>query len=182
LRISRKRPKSSKPQKRYNKNTYIRSEELRIIGENGENLGVMSTQKALDLTAEQGLDLVEVSPLANPPVAKIVSFSKLKYEEDKQKRKEKANRKITETKVIRLSVRIGEHDFQTRINQAQKFIKEGNKVKIELRLRGRERQHKDLARTNLQKFIDTVNQTVEVKMEQEIKIMGGQFSTVISGK
>lgn len=182
MRISRKRPKARKPQFKYRTNEYIRSPEVRLIDETGENVGVVSTSKALSMARESGLDLVEVSPLAQPPVAKIVDYSKLKYEEDKLRRKEKAKHKNVEIKVIRLSLRIGKHDTDTRINQAKKFLSGEDKVKIELNLRGRERQHRDLAKSIIEKFVEQVNEGVEVKIEQNIKVQGSQLSTLISKK
>src|SRR3989338_11416260 len=106
MRISRKKPNNKRVEfKKYRANQYIRSEQVRLIDENGQNLGNVPTQKALEIAQEKGLDLVEVSPLANPPVVKIVDYSKLRYQEEKERRKEKSKQKKVEVKSIRLSLR-----------------------------------------------------------------------------
>jgi len=153
-----------------------------LIDETGQNIGNISTEKALALAREKGLDLVEVSPLANPPVAKIVDYSKLKYQEEKERRKEKAKQKKIEVKGIRLSLRISEHDKDVRIKQAIKFLNNEDKIKIEMILRGRERQHKDLGSDIINKFINSINSEVETNTEQAIKAQGGKISAVIAKK
>jgi len=153
-----------------------------LIDETGQNIGVIATDKALALAQEKGLDLVEVSPLATPPVAKIVDYSKLKYQEEKERRKERAKQKKTEIKGIRLSLRISDHDKEVRIKQAEKFLNHEDKVKIEMILRGRERQHKDLAREIIKKFIDSIDQLIPVKTEQALNIQGSKLSVMIAKK
>lgn len=167
---------------RYRLNDYIRAPEVRVIDESGQNLGVMPTVQAIELARQKELDLVEVSPLAQPPVAKIILYSKFKYEEEKQQRKERAQHKIVEVKIIRLSLRIGQHDREMRIKQAQRFLQEGNKVKIELNLKGRERQHKDLAREIIRRFAEGLQATTPIRIEQEIKTQGSQLSMLIAKK
>lgn len=153
-----------------------------MIDDSGENIGVIETKKALEMASEKGLDLVEVSPLAKPPVAKIIDYSKLKYQEEKERRKGRANQKKVEIKGIRLSLRIGEGDKMFRVKQAVKFLEADDKVKIEMTLRGREKQHKDLAREIVNKFIQTVNESVETKVEQKLNVQGGKLSVVIAKK
>ena len=136
----------------------------------------------MELARERELDLVEVSPLAQPPVAKIIDFNKLRYEEDKSRRKEKAKHKIVETKVIRLSLRIGEHDLQTRMNQTKSFLEDNNKVKIELFLKGREKQRRGLAMQIISKFLENLNQQIPIRIEQEIKNQGDQLNALIANK
>ena len=183
MRISHKNSRY-KPvqQKRHRTNTFIKTPQVRLIDENGANIGVIDTDKALDMAQERGLDLVEVSPLADPPVVKIVDYSKLKYQEEKERRKEKAKQKKVEIKVVKLSLRIGEHDTNVRIGQAEKFLGQGDKVKIELIMKGREHQHMPLGREKIQKFIDDVNQLVPINTEQAIAITGGNFSAIIVKK
>ena len=154
--------------------------EVRLIDETGQNIGVTSTADALARAQELGLDLVEVSPLANPPVAKIVDYAKLKYEEEKERRKEKAKQKKIEIKGIRLSVRIGAHDMDVRLRQALNFLEDGDKIKIELILRGRERRQTDLAKETVEKFVTALRENREIKIEQPIKIMGGRLSAIIA--
>lgn len=185
MRISRKKPNSRGGQsfnKKHRLNHQIKSPELRLIDERGENLGVIATSEALAMARDKGLDLVEVSPLANPPVAKIVDYSKLRYQEEKEKRKEKAKQKKIEVKGIRLTFRIGEGDKNTKIKQTIKFLKADDKVKIEMQLRGRERQHKDKAKESVNQFIQSVNEEVETKLESPVTVQGGKLSVLIAKK
>lgn len=183
MRISRRRfyrrIKVEVPQHRYKVNEWIKAPEVRLVDENGAHVGVIPTAQAIAMARERELDLVEVSPLANPPVAKILNYNKLKYEEGKERKREKAKQKKVETKGIRLSLRISPHDTETRLVQAQKFLGDNDKVRIEMILRGRERQHKDLAEKIIQNFIDNVHQTIPVKVEQGLSALGGKLSTII---
>lgn len=156
--------------------------QILLIDEAGANLGVMPTSKALSLAREKGLDLIEVFPLANPPVAKIQDYNKLKYQEAKEQKKNKAKQKKVELKGIRLSLNIGENDLNNRVTQSVKFLEENDKVRVEIHLKGRELQKKDLARKIVQKFIDLVSQNLPVKIEQEITVQGGKFSAIIAKK
>jgi len=118
--------------------------------------------------------------LAQPPVVKIVDYSKLRYQEEKERRKERAKQKKIEIKGIRLSLRIGEHDTEVRVNQAKKFLEQGDKVKVEVILRGRERQHTHLAKSNIDKFIEAVKAAVPIMIEQPISMQGGRLSVLIA--
>ena len=113
-------------------------------------------------------------------MAKILDYSKLRYREEKERRNEKAHQKKIEVKGIRLSLRISEHDRDVRVNQAQKFLADGDKVRIEMQLRGREMQHADLARDILKKFINALNTVKPVKVEQPLSMQGGKFSVIVS--
>lgn len=163
-------------------NDQIKNPEVRVIGENGENLGVMETARALSLAQEHGLDLIEVSPLAQPPVCRIQDYNKFKYQEAKEKRKKKAGQKKVEIKGLRLSVRIGLNDLEVRRNQALNFLEENNKVRIEVMLRGREHQHKHLALDIINKFIQMVEEKMPLRVEQETAAQGGKFSCIIAKK
>ncbi len=183
MRISRKKIKyKPSQQKKYRANDRIKSPQIRLIDENGQNIGIVDTEEAREMAQDRGLDLVEVSPLANPPVVKIVDYSKLKYQEEKERRKEKAKQKKVEIKGIRLSLRISDHDKEVRIKQAERFLKQDDKVKLELALKGRERQHKDLASEIVNKFIKSLNELVEITVEQPLNIQGGKLSIVIAKK
>lgn len=184
MRISRRKPRFAQrsPQKRYRINQYIRVPEVRLIDENGQNVGIVETQKAIALAQEGGLDLVEVSPLAQPPVAKIIDFSKMKYKEEKERRKEKAKQKKIEVKGIRLSLRISEHDKEIRLNQAKKFLDQENKIRIGLILKGREKQHLSLAKEIVNKFIDSLNQLIPIMIEHPLNIQGGKLSVLVAKK
>lgn len=185
MRISRRRfhrriKVEPRLQQRYRVNEWIRAPEVRLVDEQGVHAGIMPTAQALALARERGLDLVEVQPLAQPPVVKMLNFSKLKYEAGKERKREKAKQKKIEVKGVRLSLRIGKHDTATRLTQAQKFLGDNDKVRIELILRGRERQHKDLAEKIIQDFITAVHQTIPVKVEQGTTAQGGKLSTIIA--
>ncbi len=184
MRISKRKPSYKKEGqlKKYRINQQITAPEIRLIDENGQNLGIMPTRQAIKIAQEKELDLIEVSPLANPPVAKILDFNRLRYREEKEKRKEKAKQKKIEIKGIRLSLRIGEHDLETRIKQSQRFLTDGNKVKVELNLKGRERQHQELAISIINQFLETLGQTIPIRIEQPLNVQNGQITIVISKK
>ena len=183
MRISHKRNRYQQDTtKRHRTNQFIRVPAVRLIDENGENIGVIDTDKAMEMAQEKGLDLVEVSPLANPPVVKIVDYAKMKYEKEKERRKEKAKQKKIEIKGIRLSLRISDHDIQVRINRAKDFLADGDKVKIDMQLRGREMQHKDLAREIMNKFVADIGNLTPINIEAPLSVMGGRLSTIITNK
>jgi translation initiation factor IF-3 len=125
-------------------NHAIRANELRVLDENGDQLGILSKSEALAAAERAGLDLVEVSPNANPPVAKIVDWGKYNYQKTKQLQQQKKQQKTIDIKQIRLGMRIGDHDLDIKLNKARKFLEAGHKVKIMLLYRGRENAHKDL--------------------------------------
>ena len=122
-------------------NEQIRDKEVRVIGTDGEQLGIMSAKDALKLAEEAGVDLVKIAPTAKPPVCKIVDYGKYKYELTRKEKEAKKKQKVIETKEIRLSPNIDTNDLNTKINSAKKFIEKGNKVKVTLRFRGREMAH-----------------------------------------
>ena len=122
-------------------NEQIRDKEVRVIGEEGEQLGVMPTKEALKLAEEAGVDLVKIAPTAKPPVCKIVDYGKFKYEQTRKEKEAKKKQKTVEIKEIRLSPNIDTNDLNTKINAARKFISKGDRVKITLRFRGREMAH-----------------------------------------
>lgn len=131
----------------------------------------------MNLAKEKGLDLVEISPKANPPVAKILDFGQFKYELKKREQKDRIKRKKSEIKGIRLSLRIGQHDKELRIRQAKKFLDQGHKVKIEMILKGRERAYFDRAKEIINQFIESLG---NIKTEQPITRQGGNLITIIS--
>lgn len=122
-------------------NEQIRDREVRVIGEDGEQLGIMPTKEALKLAEEAGVDLVKITPTAKPPVCKIVDYGKFKYEQTRKEKEAKKKQKTVEIKEIRLSPNIDTNDLNTKINAARKFISKGDRVKITLRFRGREMAH-----------------------------------------
>jgi translation initiation factor IF-3 len=150
-----------------------------VITEDGEHLGILKTADALAKAREREQDLVIIQPKAEPPVAKVVDFGKFKYEKEKESRKQKAKLKTVEVKGIRLSVRIGAHDLDVRREQAKKFLENGDKVKIEIILRGRERRHGDLAQQIIYQFTESLNKLMPVKVEQPVTRQGGQLTSII---
>lgn len=173
-----------KLEKRFRVNQQIRIPEVFLIDENGEKVGIMPTQKALAMAQEAGVDLVEVNPAARPSVAKIMDYGQFKYEKEKQAQKQKTKQQKTETKGVRLSIRISKHDFDFRLNQAKKFLEKRNKLKIEVTLKGRERQHPEKAREIINKFIEELKQFEElnIDIEQDLTRQGGRFNIVVVNK
>jgi translation initiation factor IF-3 len=159
-------------------NEYIRISPVRLIDESGQQVGVVPTDQALQMAREQELDLVEIVPNTRPPVVKIMDFGKYQYQKAKEEQQQKAKQKKTEVKGIRLGLRTDDHDLDVRRKQAEKFLAQGNKVKIEIRLRGREKAHQPLARETLKNFILSI--TAPNKIEQEIKKFPGGFNVVIA--
>jgi len=133
-------------------NEQIRDKEVRVIGENGEQLGIMSAKEALKLAKEANLDLVKIAPTAKPPVCKIIDYGKYKYEMARKEKEARKKQKITEVKEIRLTPSIDENDLNTKANQARKFIANGDKVKVTMRFRGREMAHPASAKIILDNF------------------------------
>ena len=133
-------------------NDEIDSDQLRIIDAVGENIGVISRTRALELAAESGLDLVEISPNISPPVAKIMDYGKYKYERQKKRHEAKKKQKTIDIKEIKLRPNIEEHDYQVKLTAAKKFIEQGNKVKVTLRFRGREMHHREIGEAILKRI------------------------------
>lgn len=144
-------------------NERIRAKEIRVVGENGEQLGVLSVNEAIALANEKNLDLVEISPNATPPVCKIMDYGKFKYEKTKKDKENKKKQKNVVVKEIRIKPHIDEHDKDTKISQIEKFIAKEYKVKISLRLSGRERLHADSAIKILDAFAEHFEETALVE-------------------
>lgn len=173
-----------KQEKFFRANNFIRSTEVFLINENGENIGNMPTVKAMQMAEEVGLDLVEVNPKAIPPVVKIIDLGKLKYERDKRAHKQKLQEKKVEIKGIRLSMRIGKNDFDLRLKQAIKFLEKNQKIKIDLILKGREKQHQEKARQVINEFIQKLEQIEKFNIirEQDLSMQGGRLNMVLMNK
>ena len=166
--------------KYYRINNKITAPQVRLINEKGEHLDIIKTEKALEIAREKKLDLVEISPQAKPPVAKILNFNRFKYALKKKEKQQKKERTINEVKGIRLTPRIGKHDLNLRIKKACEFINKGNKVKIEMILRGREKAHFPLAQKLTEEFIETLGENIQI--EQKIKRQGSRLVALISKK
>ncbi len=133
-------------------NEQIRDREVRVIGEDGQQLGVMSSRDAMKLAEEAGVDLVKIAPTAKPPVCRIVDYGKFKYEQTRKEKEAKKKQKTTEVKELRLSPNIDTNDLNTKVNAARKFLSKGDKVKITLRFRGREMAHMNNSKHILDDF------------------------------
>lgn len=149
-----------------------------LIDDEGKNIGEIETWKALELARSHELDLVEVSPKAFPPVCKIMDYGKHQYQQSKQNRLAQAKQKKVELKGIRIGLKTDEHDLSFKKNQSDKFLSKGNKVKIELILKGREKMHRDLGRKNLESFISEL--TTPHKLEEPIKGTPQGFNVIIA--
>lgn len=155
----------------------ILAPEVRLIDEDSGSSNVVSRDEALRIAREREIDLVEVSPLATPPVVKLVDFGKFRYQQEKLDRKQKAKQKRVDVKGIRLSFKMSPHDREVRVAQTMKFLKDGDKVKIEMLLRGREQAHIDIAKKMFSEFIAAID--LPIKLDQELKRLGGMLSAII---
>jgi len=173
--IKRVFPKKA-PRERINEQ--IRVPQIRVIDDQGNQLGIMTPFEALQIAREREIDLVEVAPTAQPPVCRIMDYGKFQYQQSKQDRQSKAKQKKTEVKGIRIGVRTDDHDLNFKKDQTEKFLAKGDKVKIEIVLRGREKAHAELARTNLVNFLKSI--AIDYKVEQDIKRFPGGFNVVIA--
>ena len=161
-------------------NSQIRNEEVRVLLDDGEKLGVMKTQDAINVAKDRKMDLVEIAPNNNPPVCKIIDYGKFKYQEQKKKNEAKKKQKTIETKEIKIRPGTGEHDYQVKIKNANKFIKEGNRVKFSLRFKGREMEHSNLGIEMLKRVKQDLIEVIRVEMEP--KIEGRQDFIVVAPK
>ncbi|SHK48149.1 bacterial translation initiation factor 3 (bIF-3) [Hespellia stercorisuis DSM 15480] len=161
-------------------NEQIRDREVRLIGENGEQLGVMSSREAMKLAQEAELDLVKIAPTAKPPVCKIIDYGKFKYEQTRRDKEAKKKQKTVELKEVRLSPNIEANDLNTKMTNARKFISKGNKVKITLRFRGREMAHMNQSRHILDDFAKALEDIAVV--EKPSKLEGRSISMVLTEK
>jgi len=162
-------------------NEQIRVSEVRVIDEKGVNLGVLKIQEAIGLAKEKGLDLVEISEKTTPPICKIIDYGKYKYIQEKKEKKQQSHQKKSEIKGIRIGLTTSSHDLEIRAHQIEKFFKEGHKARIEMKLKGREKAHFDLAKERLELFISTIHGGI--KREEEIKRSPqGLAITICQGK
>lgn len=158
-------------------NERIRDAEIRLIGADGENVGVVSGARALEMAEEVGLDLVEISPNANPPVCKIMDFGKYKYETQKREAEARKKQKIIDVKEVKFRPNTDKHDYDVKMRNVFRFLEDGDKVKITLRFRGREMAHQDLGRTLLQRIAGDVDGLG--KVENMPKMEGRQMIMII---
>ena len=161
-------------------NEQIRDREVRLIGEDGEQLGIMSSREAMKLAAEANLDLVKIAPTAKPPVCKIIDYGKYRYELARKEKEAKKKQKVIEIKEVRLSPNIDENDLNTKMNNARKFLEKGNKVKVTLRFRGREMAHVQQSKHILDDFAQMLGDIAVI--EKPAKMEGRSMSMVLTEK
>lgn len=159
-------------------NERIRDRELRVIDEDGTQLGIVPTREALTTAKEKGLDLFVVQPDANPPVAKIMDYGRHKFEQEKKNRETKRKHHIVDVKEIKMRYKIEEHDYQVKLRNAHKFLNDGDKIKVLTILRGREMQHKDMAMKLMQKFAEELKDLAI--MDREPKMEGKSVLMILS--
>ncbi len=161
-------------------NEEIRDKEVRLVGTDGEQLGIVSISVAQNMAIEKNMDLVKIAPQAVPPVCKIMDYGKFKFEQAKREKEAKKNQKVIEIKEVRLSLNIDTNDFNTKVNRAIKFLEAGDKVKAALRFRGREMAHPELGVNIMQRFTDAVAAVGVV--EKQPKMEGRSMVMFVSPK
>ncbi len=161
-------------------NGAISAREVRLIGAEGENHGVVSHQAAMNIAAESGLDLVEISPNAEPPVCKVLDYGKFKYEQQKKANLARKNQKTQDVKEIKMRPGIDVHDYNVKLKKVHQFIENGDKVKMTIRFRGREMAHQELGMEVLNRVADEMEETA--KIEARPKMEGRQMIMVIAPK
>ena len=161
-------------------NNFIRAKEVRVISETGEQLGVLNIFAAIDLAKSKGLDLIQVTEKVDPPVCRIGDYGKYLYSAQKKEKKIKVNTKITKLKEIQLGFNIAAGDIETKAKQAEKFLKEGHKIKVNMVLKGREKAMGEMASKKVIFFLETTDKLIPVKVERDLKRDPKGFTMIIS--
>ncbi|MDR1928388.1 MAG: translation initiation factor IF-3 [Oscillospiraceae bacterium] len=161
-------------------NDAIRDREIRVVSETGEQLGIMSAARALQLAESKNLDLVKIAPMAKPPVCKIMDYGKYRFEQSRREKETRKNQRVVELKEIRLSLGIDKHDFDTKAGHALRFLEAGNKVKVSIRFRGREMAHANLAHGTMASFAEACAGVATV--ERAAKLEGRQMLMFLTPK
>ncbi|MGX8699777.1 translation initiation factor IF-3 [Caproiciproducens sp.] len=161
-------------------NEEIRDREVRVVGSDGSQLGVMSSAQALEKAFEQNLDLVKIAPQATPPVCKIIDYGKFRFEQAKRDKEAKKNQRIVDIKEIRLSLNIDTHDFNTKVGHATRFLKDGDKVKASIRFRGREMGHPEQGYSIMRNFAEALSEIANV--EKPAKLEGRNMLMFLASK
>ena len=161
-------------------NEEIRDAELRVISSDGQQLGIMSAKQALEIAEQKNLDLVKIAPQSKPPVCKIMDYGKYRFEQSKREKEARKNQHIVDIKEVRLSLNIDTHDFNTKLNNALKFIKHGDKVKVSIRFRGREMGHPEIGLETMKRFAEACSEVAVV--EKPAKLEGRQMLMFLAPK
>ena len=161
-------------------NGQIRAKEVRVLGESGEQLGVMSIEEAMRLASEAEVDLVQIAPNAQPPVCRVIDYGKYKYEQTRREKEQKKKQKVIEVKEIRMSPNIDENDMNTKISAARKFLSKGDRVKVAIRFRGREMAHMNNSRYILDDFAKALEDVAVV--EKPAKVEGRSLTMFLTEK
>ena len=157
-------------------NESIKAKEVRVIGPDGEQIGIMSSDNALRTAYDKGLDLILISPNAQPPVCRIADYGRYRYEQEKREKEAKKKQNVIEVKEVQLSCRIDTHDFETKVKHALRFLKDGNKVKVVLRFKGREMSHQEIGKEIIERFRDAVS---ELGAADKPPVLEGRMITMI---
>lgn len=171
-------PSNNESKTKHRLNNQIRAKEIRLIDDTGKMLGVVSVLEALKMAEQRELDLVEISPAANPPVCKILDYSKFVYEQQKREKTQKKQQSSQQMKELRFTWRTATHDFNFKVKHAREFLEEGNKVKATVMFRGREITHQEVGKELLDKFIEAVSDLS--KVDSPAKLEGKKLSVVLS--
>ena len=164
----------------YQVNEEIRDREVRLIGENGEQLGIMAAAAALKIAIERELDLVKIAPGSNPPVCRIMDYGKYRFEQGKREKEARKNQRVVEIKEIRMSPGIGANDFLVKLRNGQKFLSDGDRVKVTVRFRGREMAHTNIGEQLLRDFADKCAEIAN--LDKQPKLEGRNMSIFLSPK
>ena len=157
-------------------NEEIREKEVRVIGDDGETLGMMTSNAALKMAYDRGLDLVLIAPQATPPVCRIMDYGKYRFDREKREKEAKKKQQVVEVKEVQLSCRIDVHDFETKARNAVRFLSAGNKVRVVVRFKGREMAHQELGQEVLARFMQAVS---EVGTSDKKPTLDGRFLSVV---
>ncbi len=161
-------------------NDEIRASEVRVIGPEGDQLGIMKTQAALRMATEQGYDLVEIAAEAAPPVCRIMDYGKYRFEKEKKEKENRKKQQVVELKELQLTCSIGDHDFETKVNHANRFLGDGNRVKIVVKFKGREMAHTERGEALMDRFAQSVDELGSV--EKPAKIEGRNMIMILAPK
>jgi translation initiation factor IF-3 len=182
MRISRKKRPDKPLIPLYKLNDRITAPEVRVIDAEGKNIGILPTREAVAMALAQEMDLVEINPKGQPPVAQILEYGHFKYQKEKELRKQKINSHVSDIKGIRISIRISEHDLAVRMAQAKKFLERGDKVKVEMILRDRENGKAPLAFQVIERFFALLDADIPVRYEQPGTRQGNKITAIIIRK